>query len=432
LASRGRLRGLLVLGVAGALALGLLEVGARTLVPALRGPAFAPPALRHSLERVAALDDPQPLQQANAPGWSRHYLLHPYLGYVRDPEAPPELAGGERAPLPANAWGFFGPPPVQPAREGRATVAVLGGSFALELVLFAGDALREALAARPAFAGREIEIVSLALEGVKQPQQLLGLQYVLALGGHFDLVVNLDGFNEVVLPLTDNEPFGVALHYPRAWPLFASRGLDTEVQALLGQVATATAARRERAVAVAGSWRSRSAVGLLLWSTADAADAARVEEHRARLRERLQASRERRSLQELGPPDAALGGAGLAQAVALWRRGSEELARLCDSHGISYAHFLQPNQYYPRGRAFTAWERRHTLAEPGHRYRVRAEAGYPALIEAGAALSEAGVRFVDLTGLFRDDPETVYRDACCHLNPEGYAKVARAIAAALE
>jgi len=36
-------------------------------------------------------------------------------------------------------------------------------------------------------------------EGYKQPQQLLVLSYFLSIGQPFDMVMNIDGFNEVAL-----------------------------------------------------------------------------------------------------------------------------------------------------------------------------------------------------------------------------------------
>jgi len=428
LTRRPWLRHLLLAGLALGLALGLLELGARTLLPILRGSELEPGALRQRALRVAALEEP-PLRQGQAPGWSRHYLLHPYLGFVRDPDAPRDLSDGRMAPEAVNAWGFFGPGPIRPAREGVVTVAVLGGSFAMELELFAGDVLRDALAARPDFAGQEVELVNLALEGMKQPQQLLALQYVLALGSHIDYVVDLDGFNEVVLPLTDNRPFGVATHYPRAWPLFASRGLDVEAQVRLGRLSGLAKRRREAARALTGSWRRRSALALLLWSIRDGAEAKQAEAVRAELREHLRQRGRRHSLQEAGPPDGdADEAATRVRAVGLWRRGSEELARLTKAHGIVYLHALQPNQYFAPGRHFTAWERKNAFADEGHDYRRLASAGYPALVTAGERIAAQGIPFVDLTGIFDAEPESVYRDRCCHLNERGYSRVALAIA----
>ncbi|MBW2315216.1 MAG: hypothetical protein JRH10_13585 [Deltaproteobacteria bacterium] len=422
------LRGLVLAGLAVVLGLGLLEFGARFLVPAVRGPELASPALRRQLVRVAALEAPE-LRQGQAPGWSRHYLLHPYLGFVRDPEAPRELTGGIRAPLEVNAWGFFGLEPIRPADDDVLTVAILGGSFAMELHLFATNDLRDALGALPAFAGREIEVVSLALEGMKQPQQLLALQYVLALGSSIDYVVNVDGFNEVVLPLSDNRPFDVAVHYPRAWPLFASRGLDPEAQTRLGELSAIAASRRARARGVAESWRRASSLALLLWSTSDAKDAARDTAAREALRAYLEARSGRRSLQEVGPPDGdADEAASRERAVALWRRASGEIGRLAAAHGAGYLHVLQPNQYAGDTRNFTAWERENAFTEEGHDYRRFARAGYPLLRAEAGRLAASGVDFVDLTAVLDDEPETVYRDRCCHLNERGYAHVARAIA----
>ena len=42
--------------------------------------------------------------------------------------------------------------------------------------------------------------------------------------------------------------------------------------------------------------------------------------------------------------------------------------------------------------------------------------GYPLLQRRGSELREAGVRFHDLTMMFKDVEEPVYSDSCCHLN----------------
>jgi hypothetical protein len=46
-------------------------------------------------------------------------------------------------------------------------------------------------------------------------------------------------------------------------------------------------------------------------------------------------------------------------------------------------------------------------------------AGYPLLQAAGARLVAAGVPFHDLTAVFRDHPEPLYVDTCCHVGHEG-------------
>ena len=62
-------------------------------------------------------------------------------------------------------------------------------------------------------------VVTLGIAGYKKTQQLLALAYFLSLGAEYDLIINLDGYNDIVLPITDNYSFGVNPFFPRAWNL---------------------------------------------------------------------------------------------------------------------------------------------------------------------------------------------------------------------
>ncbi len=57
------------------------------------------------------------------------------------------------------------------------------------------------------------------------------------------------------------------------------------------------------------------------------------------------------------------------------------------------------------------------------------ERGYPKLIEAGSALRQSGVAFHDLTNLFVEEHETIYKDYFCHYNKRGSNLLAEAVAA---
>ena len=105
-------------------------------------------------------------------------------------------------------------------------MAVFGGSVADQLVKTGGDVLSETLEERGPFRGRRIEVINLALGGYKQPQQLLVLATLLALGAQFDAVVNLDGFNEID-GAKDNLQDGVNPFYPYTWNLHARQALDS-------------------------------------------------------------------------------------------------------------------------------------------------------------------------------------------------------------
>src|SRR4029453_9473525 len=128
-------------------------------------------------------------------------VIHPYLGFVPDPSlAKPRATIGD-------------PPQVLAPSDTELIVGVFGGSFAAGLCNFAKGELRRVLA-QP---GKAVRLLCVAAGGYKQPQQFLSLAYLLAQGAHFDLVINVDGFNEIALSPAENRPRGGAPLYPSRW-----------------------------------------------------------------------------------------------------------------------------------------------------------------------------------------------------------------------
>ena len=164
------------------------------------------------------------------PWWMKSEILHPYQGFVTNP------AFSAVAPHPISEFGFVDvAPPLHERDEGRLIVGIFGGSVAQSFALEGTATLAEVLVGSPAFAGREVVFVSAALPGYKQPQQLMTLTYLLALGAEFDIVINLDGFNEIALHPTRNGPQGVAASYPTNWALRVQTQIDLSQQRLLGE-----------------------------------------------------------------------------------------------------------------------------------------------------------------------------------------------------
>jgi hypothetical protein len=114
-----------------------------------------------------------------------------------------------------------------------------------------------------------------------------------------------------------------------------------------------------------------------------------------------------------------------AEITEQWRRASREIARHQWAKGGAYLHFLQPNQYVDRGKPLSEEEQRLALTDVERAKRLRAV--YPMLREAGRQLESDGIPFRDLTGVLTGHSETLWRDACCHLNTTGYAIVAAGI-----
>ena len=129
-----------------------------------------------------------------------------------------------------------------PPRQRRAdtvVVGLLGGSVAEDVEPYLQDALSRWFAANNP--PRQPIVRRLAIGTAKQPQQTIVVAHTLLLGGEFDLLVNLDGFNEMTLS-AQNFGGGVFPFYPTAWN--KQVGLTTGEILLAGRIG---ALRREQA-----------------------------------------------------------------------------------------------------------------------------------------------------------------------------------------
>lgn len=360
---------------------------------------------------------------------STQEVLHPFLGYVADRRLNPlRLHRGQR--LLVGPQGFFDPVAgVGDDRPGRYRVAVFGGSVAMIFSLEGRDALARELERQGVVAeAADVEIVSRALGGYKQPQQLMTLAYALSIGERWDAAVNLDGFNEVTIAETSRGR-GLYPPFPRAWDLRVQRTTDLDHLAGIGEIAYLRRRRGERAAALSASPLRLSVTVNLAWRSFDRR---RVHALTA-ARQRLNDARAEDAAQPdlAGPWDAgATPEVAAAEMTAVWARSSFQMHAVAAAHDIPYHHFLQPSQYVAGSKPLSAEERRHGPS-PDHAYRRQVELGYPALLAAGRGLRSQGVAFHDLTPLFAEVEETIYVDDCCHVNARGNQLIAAAVAAAL-
>jgi hypothetical protein len=335
-------------------------------------------------------------------------VIHPYLGFVRDPDWSPDTS----------YLGFpqkSDDPLLQSSNS--ITIAVFGGSVAEEVSTVGESAMESTLRKH----GINARILTIAMGGYKQPQQVLALAYLLTHSAAFDVVLNIDGFNEVALPQADNLPKKVDPFYPRAW-YQRTVGLQDQVTLrLTGRLAALQDDRRWWAT-IFRDIPKFSIIRNLLWRAYD-----RVLERRIMgLNEQIRRSEPLRSNRFLtaGPDLQIDNETELYQQIAHhWKASSLLMKALCDANGITYMHILQPNQYFKTDRTLTQ-EERHTAFKEDHIYRVGVEKGYPQLVAAGSDLVERGVNFHDLTKIYDDVPQTIYRDTCCHPNKQGYEIVA--------
>ena len=353
-------------------------------------------------------------------------ILHPYLGFVRRPRS----AGEAGVPFDVSEYGFpDNATPLVVRQPNETVIAVLGGSLAEEFARHGWDDLREHLQASESFRGKRLRIVRLGLSGYKQPQQLLLVNYLLALGAEFDVVVNLDGFNEVALPDVENLPNHVFAAFPRGWNVRVMDTDDIEILRTVGNfVAIQEAGKAQAKFFGQTPWRW-SPTACVVWLAL----------HRRSQAQEFQAHHEVQALSDRGKIHLALGPAQsfdskeslYRHCVALWKNSSRLLHATCQQRSIRYLHFLQPNQYLPGSKPLMTGEEKAKAFQDRYPGRNAVEHGYPLLQQAGQELIAEGIEFHDLTQLFQKTAEPTYRDECCHLNETGNAMLAKRIAEAL-
>lgn len=354
-------------------------------------------------------------------------VIHPYIGAVLQPEddRKPYSQGNYRV----TEFGFIDDDlPIHKRSTRRVIVGILGGSVARQFSVNASDVLARELSRIPEFQGKEMKLVRLASNGYKQPQQLMIINYLSTLGAEFNILINLDGFNEAVLPSMDNIPFGVNSAYPRDWGKLIAGTASPEFDRMGGYVTYLRSRQQSEAAALGRFPWNCSNIALLLWAVRkNRSDQAIMAQ--TMLMSRF--SEEEQTYCSSGPPEHFNSTDELYEhCIALWSRSSILLHHLCAAQDIRYFHFLQPNQYLPGSKPIGLDEASMAVDERSpHSIGVRA--CFPRMQTEGQRMARAGVAFTDLTRVFAEHPEPIYIDKCCHVTEEGDVLMAKAIAATI-
>ena len=334
--------------------------------------------------------------------WWDQEIIHPYLGFVIDFKD--EKKNNE-------TYGFTTTVnPVIKREPGKLNVMLLGGSVAGSMGPILREAFQRVCRVPP-------NVVTLGVAGYKQPQQLLTLTYFLSLGAEYDLIINLDGYNDIVLPITDNYNIGVNPFFPRNWNLRIARQPSKKILAVIGKVRYLRDLKQENLEALTSSFFRSSAVFGLLKVQQFKLLNLNIDRTTHKLIKLQQ--EEVKKFEETGP---FLPYKDIRQlyddAAAVWVRSSVLLDKLARENSMEYYHFLQPNQYVKGSKVLTAEERRTAYLE---RVKISQSAliGYPILIKQGKKLLEKNIKFFDATMVFAKEKETVYIDICCHYNDLG-------------
>jgi len=312
------------------------------------------------------------------------------------------------------------------------TILVLGGSqariFADPVANGGVEALVSTLEAGLPDLGRRIVVLGHGREAFQQPQQVTLLAYLYSLGLRPDVVINLDGFNEVGI--------GMFNHAAGQNPLFPAQPMWSEFLARQSSYLD-NAPVWERAFVQRDKVRRAAELSHSFPFEASAILKTCLELYVRRCRTHW-----REEMSKLGATETADTTPGVSRGIPYeggeetaldmivesWIDSSISLDAICRARGALYLHVLQPTLHDEGSKPLTELEREEGAADPAIERGARE--GYPLLRAASPRLGEAGVAFLDASGLFREVEERVYYDLC-HFNRPGTEWLGEAIGRAI-
>lgn len=352
------------------------------------------------------------------------FQIHPYYGVSRRPGT----RGGRGSRN--NNFGFASTIdfPFFKTSENQYIIGIFGGSVAERFCRHGGPLVCRALKKLDRFRDRELVLLNLGRGGFKQPQQIMVLSYFLSIGQDFDLVINIDGFNEVVLA-GKNEQRGIDGSMPSYGHLESLINLvdsDTLTFERLGRMHVAAGYKQAAAAARERYASARSAfVGLIHYLSHGHAYA-KYRDELVRLddtvSEHLDESLVFMKETHRKKTDSEI----IGKVVEIWARSSLVMNSICEGNGIEYYQFIQPNQYFSK-KNFTARELDEAV-NTKLKYARFVQAGYPQLLEKLPSIRSAGVNLFSAVQIFDGEASTVYIDRCCHFNNLGNRLLANYIA----
>lgn len=354
--------------------------------------------------------------------------LHPYFGYVHN-EGYPSQQYGEVT----NNYGFPGRYnlPFKKTHKDQFVIGIFGGSVAHQVSLYElkSHVIADAIKRIPYLKDKEIIILNFAMGAYKQPQESLVLSYFLSIGQELDMVINIDGFNEIALAYGNNKaavdpsmPAGFAIVplIDLANKDFSSSQLITEFEIWQTQNKLKDALNRLQNCTFATSYTLR-------WGYLKYLNRQYQAEVDA-LAQTRKGTQDGNSLIWLNRIDKPLDDSeAVKQIVDLWANSTLMMNEILSARKIPYFEFVQPNQYHATSRHFTEQEMR-TAIDKGGLYRDAITKGYPALLSRVESLRASGVNIFSAVNVLDAVNETVYVDNCCHFNDLGLDVLTKYIA----
>ena len=346
--------------------------------------------------------------------------FHPFFGFIQNPS--PDFRPGFKI----NNYGFISPYdyPFKKFKKNQFVIGIFGGSVASDFSIFQvqNKILPQYLKQVPGLQDKEFVILSFATGGYKQPQQLLILNYFLALGQELDLVINIDGFNEVALSnLNNKNQINLAMpSIQHISPLTSLANNSLSIEAM-----QATIRIKENKTRINEGLESLQHCSL---AACDALTSVYVQNLVNNYRKDVIAFEKERSKKQQDEEGSVIfinknksileDSAAFEQMSWNWAKSSIFMHKILSASNVPYFHVLQPNQYYQTKRVFGEAEKRIAFNKETP-YAKAVELGYPAILGKFPNLQKNNINILNGVKVFDKTKDAVYVDSCCHYNKAG-------------
>ena len=346
--------------------------------------------------------------------------FHPFFGFIQNPS--PDFRPGFKI----NNYGFISPYdyPFKKFKKNQFVIGIFGGSVASDFSIFQvqNKILPQYLKQVPGLQDKEFVILSFATGGYKQPQQLLILNYFLALGQELDLVINIDGFNEVALSnLNNKNQINLAMpSIQHISPLTSLANNSLSIEAM-----QATIRIKENKTRINEGLESLQHCSL---AACDALTSVYVQNLVNNYRKDIIAFEKERSKKQKDDEESVIyinknksileDSAAFEQMSWNWAKSSIFMHKILSASNVPYFHVLQPNQYYQTKRVFGEAEKRIAFNKETP-YAKAVELGYPAILGKFPNLQKNNINILNGVKVFDKTKDAVYVDSCCHYNKAG-------------
>ena len=352
-------------------------------------------------------------------------IVHPYIGYTTDGKTKSEDCVSDSPEDCYSRIKVSTDKPFAKRNDDNLIVGIFGGSFAYGTVRGTGSVefYKVLLNEIPKFKDKEVIVYTFAAGGFKQPQQIMQLNYLYSLGAEFDIVINIDGFNEMAIPYYGYKLGEVHPSFPQSWSSFMQSALSAELL-------DAYSEKRSRINSHANYAKFSLIEGIrysptlnLLWRIKNDNYLQDVEALTVQIQSSKTSNNKDFRYQEVGPDYDFTDWDSLYRYSAnIWAKSSVMMKATTEINGGQYFHFLQPNQNIDGGKLLSEEELKIAYA-PDAGYGGVYNASHMHLREKFDYLKSNDVSFYDLSYHFKDTSDTLYIDTCCHMNYKGYGMV---------